>query len=55
MKSPINEIIMMSNKDTKRSALSLAMIINDLIDLHKLKRNRLKLTRSEVKIREIFS
>jgi hypothetical protein len=55
MKSPINEIIMMSNKDTKRSALSLAMIINDLIDLHKLKRNRLKLTRSEVKIREIFA
>lgn len=55
MKSPINEIINVGGKDTKRSALSLAVIINDLIDLHKLKRNKLKLARSEVKIREIFT
>lgn len=57
MKSPINEIISIGdkiNKDIKKPALSLAMIINDLVDIYKLKRNRLKLVRTESKIRTIF-
>lgn len=57
MKSPINEIINIGdkiNKDLKKPALSLAMIINDLVDIYKLKRNRLKLIRTESKIKDIF-
>jgi len=58
IKSPINEIISYTDHEhvpeIKKSAISLAVIINDLVDLYKLKRNKMKLTREETKIRNVF-
>lgn len=58
IKAPINEIIEYSEHnpkiDVKKSAISLAVIINDLVDLYKLKRNKMKLNREETKIRHVF-
>lgn len=57
IKSPINEIISFTDNHPviKKSALSLAIIVNDLVDLYKLKRNKMKLDREEIDVRQIFS
>ncbi len=56
IKAPINEIISFTdnNPTIKKSALSLAIIINDLVDIYKLKRNKMKLVREETNIRQMF-
>lgn len=51
IKIPIYEIMESKTLDlVKKSSLSLAMVINDLIDLYKLKRNKLKLNFEETNI-----
>lgn len=56
IKSPIHEIIESKNLDNvKKPALTLAIIINDLVDLYKLKRNKLKLIREEINIFKLIA
>lgn len=56
IKAPINEIISFTDNqpNIKKSALSLAIIINDLVDIYKLKRNKMKLVREETNIHQVF-
>lgn len=57
LKNPINEIISSSTRPdvVKRSSLSIAIIINDMIDLYKLKKNRLRLQRKEFDFRKFIN
>ena len=57
MKIPINEIIVSPNKIdiVKKSSVNIAMIINDLVDLYKLKRNKLILIREEINIKDLLT
>lgn len=56
LKMPINEIISFpSNSDVvKKSSIGIAIIVNDLIDLYKLKKNKLRLIRREFDFRKFM-
>jgi hypothetical protein len=56
IKTPINDILTNTTNSEiiRKSSISIATIINDIIDLYKLKQNRMKITRSEVYIRQLL-
>ncbi len=51
MKTPMNEIL---KTEAKKPAIDLATIINDMIDVHKLKKNKLKLFPKETDFRKFL-
>jgi hypothetical protein len=56
LKSPINDIINTPSSDiVKKSSLSIAITINDLIDLYKLRKNKLKLINKELNFRDYLA
>lgn len=56
LRTPINEIITMPMKQdvVKHASVGIAIIINDLIDLYKLKKNKLKLNNKEFEFRKFI-
>lgn len=56
LRTPINEIISMPSKQevVKNASIGIAVIINDLVDLYKLKKNKLHLSRKEFDFRKFI-
>jgi len=56
LKTPVNEIISHTSKPDviRKSSVTLAVIVNDLIDIYKLKHNKLKIIRDEAHLRQLL-